>query len=460
MGVSSTGRRLHAVAAPAFWKCSTANRVATYSWADTVEYCSRMYGRWFRTTRTSKRHRTIRQTTGTTIITLSTGRPGCRTGRCDSRSGETWTQEGVRRNWRKAVFDPRTGELRIASRSAGATGWIYHVSDLRRTPVPPRAAVPSARNERPAVCPHCEANWSGLVSSAPIRTQRTGFQKVAQVLSDGVIREIAPADGSAGTPAEDARRKLVMFSDSRQDAAKLAVGVAKSHWQDSVRQALVDALAETASGVTAFERQVQGVSLTPDEASIASRFATSRPSEAQAILSSQNDALRHTASGVKGLTMQHLADQVLAQARQGLSRDTDLEAEVARRLLVAGMNPGGVDRSVTWTDPEEQEGQWQRLFDWGLSPPNYRPALSGDEQDHRRRILTAAREAIAETLFSGGRRDMESLKLGFVTIDRVGVAGIPAVVQETADSCIRLLGKRRRIDTHRAGTFRLPRWAA
>ena len=62
----------------------------------------------------------------------------------------------------------------------------------------------------------------------------------------------------------------------------------------------------------------------------------------------------------------------------------------------------------------------------------------------------AAWEAIAETLFSGGRRDMESLKLGFVTIDRVGVAGIPAVVQETADSCIRLLGKRRRIDTHRA----------
>ena len=175
---------------------------------------------------------------------------------------ETWTQERVPRKWRKAVFDHRTGELRIATQSAEATGWIYHISDLHKSPVPRRAAVPSARNERPAVCPHCEANWSGLVSSAPIRTQRTGFQKVAQVLSDGVIREIAPADGSAGTPAEDARRKLVMFSDSRQDAAKLAVGVAKSHWQDSVRQALVDALAETANGVTAFERQVQGVSLT------------------------------------------------------------------------------------------------------------------------------------------------------------------------------------------------------
>ena len=374
---------------------------------------------------------------------------------------DTWTQERVRRNWRKAVFDHRTGELRIAARSADATGWLYHVSDLHQTPVPARAAVPSARNERPAVCPHCDANWSGLVSSAPIRTQRTGFQKVAQVLSDAVIREIAPTGESAGVPGEDPRRKLVMFSDSRQDAAKLAVGVAKSHWQDSVRQALVDALADTANGAIAYERQLQNASLAPDEVALASRFASGRPWEAQAILSSQHDAVRHTQSPVAGLTMQELANRVLAQARQGLSRATDLEGEVERRLLMAGMNPGGVDRSVAWTDPEEQEGEWQRLFDWGLSTPNYRPALSGGEQDHRRRILTAAREAIAETLFSGGRRDLESLGLGFVTIDRVGIGGIPAVVQETADSCIRLLGKRRRIDTHRASgdDANLPKYA-
>ena len=363
---------------------------------------------------------------------------------------DTWTQERVRRNWRKAVFDHRTGELRIATKSSEATGWLYHVSDLHRTPVPRSAAVPSARNERPAVCPHCDTNWSGLVNSAPIRTQRTGFQKVAQVLSDSLIRQIAPPDGSVGMSTEDAKRKLVMFSDSRQDAAKLAVGVAKSHWQDAVRQVLVDALADTARGVTEYTRQVQGESLTAYEASLASRFATARQAEAQAILSSQIDALRNTQSSIGGLTMQELADQVLTHARAGLARATDLEAEAGRRLLVTGMNPGGVDRSVTWTDPEENEGEWQRLFDWGRLPPDYLPALSGDEQDHRRRILAAAREAIAETMFSGGRRDLESLKLGFVTIDRVRVASVPAVVQETADSCIRLLGKRRRIDTHRA----------
>ena len=363
---------------------------------------------------------------------------------------ETWTQQRVRRNWRAAVFDHRTGELRLATRKADATGWIYHISDLHRTPVPARAVVASARNERPAVCPHCDANWSGLVNSAPIRTQRTGFQKVAQVLSDAIIRQIAPLDANKGPVREDARRKLVMFSDSRQDAAKLAVGVAKSHWQDAVRQTLVDALIETPRGVTEYTRKLQNESLTEHEESLANRFATSRQSEAQAILSSQMPALRAMPSAVGSLTMQELADEVLAHARASIVRATDLEAAVRRQLLQAGMNPGGVDRSVTWTNPEEHEGEWQRLIDWSRSPPDYLQSLSANEQEHRRRILTSAREAIAETLFSGGRRDLESLKLGFVTIDRVRAPNVLPLIQETADSCIRLLGKRRRIDTHRA----------
>jgi hypothetical protein len=65
--------------------------------------------------------------------------------------------------------------------------------------------------------------------------QRTGFQKIAQVLSDSLLREIAPLSGAGLPTTEDARRKLVLFSDSRQDAAKLAVGVAKSHWLDALR---------------------------------------------------------------------------------------------------------------------------------------------------------------------------------------------------------------------------------
>ncbi len=374
---------------------------------------------------------------------------------------DSWRQEGVQRRWRMAEYDHRTGEIQIARRSRDATGWIYHVADLHRTPVPARAAVPSARNERPSVCPHCEANWSGMAGSAPVRTQRTGFQKIAQVLSDSLLREIAPLETAAGAPPEDAQRKLVMFSDSRQDAAKLSVGVAKSHWLDALRQALVDGMSENTRAVLAFERQVQGAATAQDHTPLANRFAATRPAESQAILSAQHVALRGSPSGIAGMTMQHLAERVLARARAGLSRATDLEGEAERRLLTIGMNPGGVDRSVMWTNLDEHDGEWQRLFDWARLPPDYRDDLSGAEREHRARILDAARETVAETLFSGGRRDLESLKLGCVTFDRTQYAGVSPVFQEASDSCIRMLGKRRRIDTHRATAddARLPKYA-
>ncbi len=373
-----------------------------------------------------------------------------------------WTQDGVGRQWRRAQFDHRSGEIQLARRTQDATGWIYYVPDLHRYPVPDRAAVESARNERPALCPHCEANWSRMTNAAPIRTQRTGFQKIAQVLSDSLLREIAPATPGANT--EDARRKLVLFSDSRQDAAKLAVGVAKSHWLDALRQALVEAMAEEGRAIIAFQRRVRGDDLPADEAALADRFAASRPQEAGAIsVIAANPALGSTPSPVGGLTMEQLADEIAAQARDGIYPVTALQAEAERRLLTAGMNPGGVDRSVMWTDLEAGEGDWQRLLDWNRVPPGFYPDsdLTPDQRDHRRRIESAAREANAETVFSGGRRDFESLKLGTATFDRQRYPASDNVVQEAADSCIRLLGKRRRLDTHRATADdnRLPKYA-
>lgn len=373
----------------------------------------------------------------------------------------SWRQEGVQRQWRMARYDHRTGEIEIARRTADAAGWLYHVADLHLNPVPPRALAPSVRNERPSVCPHCEADWSRMTSSAPIRTQRTGFQKVAQVLSDSLLREIAPPEVEAGRPVEDPRRKLVLFSDSRQDAAKLAVGVAKSHWLDAIRQALVGGMEDSTKAAIAFELQVQGSALSPDDAALASAFAIGRQREANAILASRIPAMAAMQSGIGGLTMQQLADRTLAHARSGLSKATDLEEDAARRLLMTGMNPGGVDRSVMWTNLDDQRGEWQRLFDWAIVPPDYRLGLSGEENDHRTRIQTAAREAVAESLFSGGRRDLESLKLGCVTTDRLSYPAPTPAHQQAADSCIRMLGKRRRIDTHRAtgDDNQLPKYA-
>jgi DEAD/DEAH box helicase domain-containing protein len=365
----------------------------------------------------------------------------------------SWTDNTVPRSWRRAAYSHQTGEVRLARTQNEATGWLYYIPSLH----PPAAGTnPEEFADRPSVCPRCDANWTRMTNAAPIRTQRTGFQKIAQVLSDSLLREIAPP--TAGH-AESPQRKLVLFSDSRQDAAKLAVGVAKSHWLDTLRQVLVESLHEEARCVLAFDKQCRGEPLTAEEEVLADRFQSSRQAEALAIQAV--DAGRGARpSSCGGRTNQQLADKVRAEAQESLSPVSSIIGDTSRRLLAIGTNPGGVDGSVTWTDRSTSSGDWQQLFDWQLVPPNFRQNLSAGQQDHRTRMIDASLEALAETVFSGGRRDLESLMIGFATFDRNGRDGDQLVVQ-CADSVIRLLGKRRRIDTHSAtqANAQLPKYA-
>ena len=65
-----------------------------------------------------------------------------------------------------------------------------------------------------------------------VRSFRTGFSKVTQLLS----KELFPflPDGES--------RKLVVFSDSREEAADLSNGIERSHYRDLVREATYDEL--------------------------------------------------------------------------------------------------------------------------------------------------------------------------------------------------------------------------
>ena len=59
---------------------------------------------------------------------------------------------------------------------------------------------------------------------------RTGFQKACQVIASALSREMP-----------ESTQKLVIFSDSRQDAAKLAGGMERDHFRDMVRVAMLSA---------------------------------------------------------------------------------------------------------------------------------------------------------------------------------------------------------------------------
>ncbi|MBM2620395.1 DEAD/DEAH box helicase [Actinoplanes sp. LDG1-06] len=124
-----------------------------------------------------------------------------------------------------ARLDPTAGL--IFEKDQTPTGYVMSVSGLGDS----GAKAPAL----PEKCPRCGAQnlnndlqkfWRGIVRS-PIRGHRSGQSQSIQLYLAQLFR-------SMGTTAAESR--TILFTDSRDDAARTAAGVAKNHHRDLVRQ--------------------------------------------------------------------------------------------------------------------------------------------------------------------------------------------------------------------------------
>jgi DEAD/DEAH box helicase domain-containing protein len=346
-----------------------------------------------------------------------------------------WKQDTVERRWRAAQYSPTDGLVRLG----GNSGYLYYVPSMH-TSSPP--TVESARDEYPSICPRCDDDWSRS-NGFPIRTQRTGFQKISQVLCDTLLRQI-PQTVDAN------HRKLVVFTDSRQDAAKLAPGIRVAHYRDSIRQALAMSLAQAGQGVIAFQEQAGGGQLSPERAAAAVAFAASNPTEATVIMMAASPYTSATqAPGYGPLTAAQAAKQILQRAAAGPFPVTQLATSVADELLSRGINPGGYGQKQLWADPEHRLGPWRDLYDWsGQTKAKPANVLTAIQQTHLQIIRDRSMVELFSVIFASGRRGMESLRLGYATTDRIAFPLGDPILQEAADGVIRLLAQRRRAEMH------------
>ena len=355
-----------------------------------------------------------------------------------------WTQDSVVRAWRAAHLDPVDGRVGLGGALQGTRpGYLYYVPSIHGQNPPPAEV---AREAYPSRCPRCDADWARrTVVRSPIRTQRTGFQKIAQVLSDGLLRDLAQ-------PPLATERKLVVFSDSRQDAAKLSAGMRFSHYRDALRQALMAALAQQGAGPQAFAAQCQGPALPPDQLQTAAAFQAEHPQEATIIAMAANPATAGLPSGANpALTNQQAAQRILQRAANGPFRVTQIVADTSACLLAEGMNPAGYGKDALWTDSQNRRGSWRDLYNW----PQHGPAvakpqgqLSQSQRDHLGRIQEGSAVELMDILFASGRRSIESLLLALPTTDRIANPAASNLIQEGADGSIRLLGSRKRLSSH------------
>ncbi len=355
--------------------------------------------------------------------------------RHDSLAVDTnpWRREDFEFRFIPARYDPGTGLLKAGG--FGATGWTFQVRALR-----PSERPASRVSGLPIFCPRCGDDWEAWASGenkrpvedsgrtrSPIRTMGTGFEKITQVLSDALMRNL----GSS--------RKLVIFSDSRQDAAKLSAGLEKRHYQDLLRQLLIRSLqSHGPEDLQLFEAFVQGADRSAVARAARDRLRARHGADAQLL----EDELRGEATDQQ----RDAVASVRARVSVAAAPLRSLVADVEDALLERGTNPGGPDQSL-----QGRRERWTALVDWRTSPPRFQP--DRDLGQPQRRLVENIRQRLSDeclqAVFSGAGRDLESIGLSWVSQDPGRSLDPPRgmaapVFEQFVASCIRVLCDQRR----------------
>lgn len=357
----------------------------------------------------------------------------------------TWNEDTVTRRWVPAYCIPAEARVGHGPQVGAVRGFLYSVPQLHG----PNSEIldwraqnlpESANYAFPECCPRCDTKWRrGEIGV--IRTQRTGFQKLAQVLSEVLVRE-------SGQTNPDSR-KLVIFSDSRQDAAKLSAGVRFAHYRDSLRQALSIALQRQRQGAAAYWRLINGQQLNAQEERAADEFLAERPAEAATLDRAISPVMSNRLSTQHPhQTWAQAANDILQRAATGPYPIVPLSHDASARILRTGTNPGGWSLNVLWTYPDEEREPWRHLYDWPVGgTPAEKPwnTLTSDQQRHLQEIHTQSEREVVDIVFASGRRSLESLRIAHATTDRIAHPAPSSLMQEGIDGVIRILGSRRKL---------------
>ena len=319
------------------------------------------------------------------------------------------------------TYDPVLGAITDSSGAGNAIG-------LTHDELPdPSLSVPAL----PELCPRCgrsagsqsvSAFFAGKVLS-PIRAHTTGQSQLTQMAVAQVFR-------STGDTANDS--KTIVFTDSRDDAARTAAGIALNTYRDQVRQVVRQTLSSHENPLTVLEALAAG--------------ETSGDSLESAEKIKANYRELWLAVRAEHLGLAEEEDkQLLADFRSRSSRLQwpSLVSGVERELVSRGINPSGAGASSQRTVYDEP---WYRL----LPPPVkdlWQALPSSDVSTERSEFRRRAGLAVAGAVFDRAGRDTESSGICFVTTS----APIPTewslgddVATQVVDVVIRLLGRGRR----------------
>ena len=346
----------------------------------------------------------------------------------DKVGAGTWTHDGVTFGYQRVDYDTYTGE--ITNSLGTGTGATLRFSGT----LPDGGSIPSLPDE----CPCCE--------------QRTGLNKVPKIFFSPNVRSAIRAH-TGGTDvgiqvytsqmlrsldAPNQSRKTIVFSDSRDTAAETSANLESGHFTDLLRQILIKQLRETVDAVKAL--QTPKDDRTPEQENVVKRVRDSNFDLWEAYRDLER-GIPLNASAQDLVRLFEVKEQKNSKSTEWARFTDDLLSSLVR----LGVPPFGIsqkyvkllDGSSDWFQAyaaeknKDGEDYWEHI-----------QGCSTELKQHRETLV----ESLADAIFAGGGRGLESTGLGWLTVNSTlteppqfdGLSITESI--EVIDSVIRLLG--------------------
>ncbi len=310
-------------------------------------------------------------------------------------------------DWRNADFDTFTGRYNL-NRDGNISVFVPKDGYLIKYP---------------DYCSNCYLHYKieDEHSLAPISNHGTGVQKVNQVMADAMMRIMK--ENNISNP------KLVLFSDSRQAAAKLSAGIELDHYRDVLRQTVLRSLESEDKNLELLRKlKKEGhYNFSQKEIEIY-RQLRADPYYSRIIA----DIHDHKA----GLLSESDAKELKSFFSTQLPELKLIEDKVWKDIASLGINPAGPNPSFLTRSNTE----WKELFNWEADP--IERIDRGNESRFLEDIIYKCNTEQLVIIFAHKNRSFESLKLGYVTANLKGVGDKYA---QFIDIVIRLLGENWRL---------------
>ena len=238
-----------------------------------------------------------------------------------------------------------TGSLKASIKTNGIQGFLYKVVNHNNG-----AEIDDLRASKiyaaPCTCPHCLQDYTlRKHTNSPIRSFRTGIDRSNQILSKELLYQL-----------DDSSAKLIGFSDSREDAAKQALGIEKEQYRDMVRMLFVDSVNEVGiNDIVDFIKQQLSVGTKKKEIREAVKSKWLRP-DISDVTNAIFDAIDD--DDFSGLS-QYSQNNIPLSNLIGNGFDGTL----VRKLLERGINPAGEAHKFQWYSKDNADG----LFHWSTA---------------------------------------------------------------------------------------------